>query len=80
MKIEGADLMKPNKTNGETGALDSRLHLLVIDDASKHGQVPTPMAERMKQNWENGRFYIDYCVRRNYGSDQNLLEVCRQEV
>lgn len=28
-----------------------------------------PLSERMKRNWDNGRFFVDYCARRHYEFD-----------
>lgn len=72
MEMEEAELKQAReKSKDGHGALHSRLHLLAIDEAhaGKTGHPSTPMSKLMQRNWENGRFFVDYCARRNYGFD-----------
>lgn len=57
------------KVDDGLATLHSDLQLLAIDEAAEDGRPSTLMSKRMKRNWENGRFFVDYCARRNYGFD-----------
>lgn len=70
MEIEEAELKKAKQKAGDgQGPIQNSLQLLAIDEAGGHGSQSTSMSKRMKQNWDNGRFFLDYCARRNYGFD-----------
>lgn len=70
VEMEEVELKKAKQKAGDgQEPLHSRLQALAIDEADSHGHQPKPVSKRMKQNWDNGRFFLDYCARRNYGFD-----------
>ncbi|POS70216.1 phosphotransferase [Diaporthe helianthi] len=68
--LEAAALREPRKQmkNGAS-ALHGGAQLLALDEAAKDGGPHKPRSGRVRQNWENGRFFVNYCARRNYGFD-----------
>lgn len=70
MELEEATLRKAGEEPKNRGGLQhGDLPLLAINEAVGNGRPSTSMAKRMARNWENGRFFVDYCARRNYGFD-----------
>ncbi|KAG8158152.1 hypothetical protein KVR01_011913 [Diaporthe batatas] len=67
MEMEEAEL---NKTmEGPHTSLHAGPALLAVDESNKQKPPPISMSKRMAQHWENGRFFVDYCARRNFGFD-----------
>lgn len=58
-----------DKIKNVTGAKHGGVQLQAIGEGVKNSCPSISLSERMKQNWENGRFFVDYCTRRNYGFD-----------
>lgn len=70
MNVEETELKRAKeKMKNGSDALHNSLQLLAIDEAGKDQHLSSPMSERMKRNWENGRFFLDYSARRGYGFD-----------
>ncbi|KAJ0116685.1 phosphotransferase [Diaporthe amygdali] len=57
------------KAKDGRGSLDNHQKLLTVAEAGKGGHPLIPMSKRMKRNWDNGRFFVDYCARRGYAFD-----------
>lgn len=70
MELEEATLRVPKeKSRNGGGTPHSGPQLLAIDEAAGSRRSSVPISKRMKRNWESGRFFVDYCTRRNYGFD-----------
>lgn len=70
MNLEEATLRETkDKTKNRSGTLQSGIQLLTIDEGVRDGRPSKLMSERMRRNWDSGRFFVDYCTRRNYGFD-----------
>lgn len=57
------------KTKHGSVTLHGDLQLLAINEAAESRGSSMLMSKRMKRNWEDGRFFVEYCTRRNYGFD-----------
>lgn len=62
MEIEEAELKKSQQNAGDGQGASQSL-------VGSHGHQSTPISQQMKHNWDNGRIFLDYCARRNYGFD-----------
>lgn len=58
-----------DKAKNGTGTIHRGEKFPAIDEGVKDGCSPKAISERIRQNWENDKFFVDYCVRRNYGFD-----------
>ncbi|KAJ4415023.1 hypothetical protein N0V82_007605 [Gnomoniopsis sp. IMI 355080] len=70
MDMEEAELRGTREeTRHVDGALHRRRQPGDTDEAGEDGRSSGQVSKRMKQNWENREFFVDYCARRNYGFD-----------
>lgn len=70
MEIEETKVQKAGNKYAYDGATSrSSLGRLAIDKKGKDGLPSIPMFKRMKQNWDNGRFFVNYISSRGFAFD-----------
>lgn len=73
MEMEEAELNKAMKNPATS--LHSGPRLPALDESSRQGPLPISISKRMARNWDNGRFFVDYCARRNFAFDPIYWQV-----